>query len=580
MTQTLIKKLILSVAPLAIELLLSPTVRAEQILQDTQINPNSNARQSIKNNFYPKHIPLRTSIIDNINQNKKLISIADRRDREDPPNSPYQGGRRGDLQMSQVTSVSQLSDIQPSDWAFQALQSLVERYGVIAGYSDSTFRGDRAMTRYEFAAGLNAALARINEQIAAGNPITQTDLATLQKLQTDFATELATLRGRVDRLEVQTAHLESNQFSTTTKLEGTVIFALSDAFGGGGEDNGDDNNTVLQSRARLAFETSFTGKDTLTTRLDFGNFEQFDLPTDEGRLGFDSNTEGSVELGSLEYELPVGEKITLLFQFNDSDSDDFTDVINPLFEDSDTGAISRFGRRNPIYRVPNSNTGIGARLQLSEAMSFDFAYLAGDANNPAAGAGLFNGDYGAIAQLTLTPSDRLAVGLTYIHSYGGAGQGLDTGTGSTAANLTQIGTPDLELPVVGNSYGIEASYRISENFAIGGWVGYTAARAIGLGDASIWNYAITFGFPDLGKEGNLGGIIIGMQPKLTGTSSSLRAVGQSSDPNTSIHIESFYKHQVTDNISITPGLIWLTAPNHNTENEDIIIGTIRTAFEF
>ncbi|PSM49367.1 hypothetical protein C7Y66_09685 [Chroococcidiopsis sp. CCALA 051] len=577
MNQTLMKKLISIVAPLAIELLLSPTVIAEQILQHTHIDPNSNERQSIKNNFQlSKDIPQTTSIIDNINQDKKRFSIAERRDRKDPPFAPLDRAGWGDLQMSQVTSVSQLSDVQPSDWAFQALQSLVERYGVIAGYPDSTFRGDRAMTRYEFAAGLNAALERINEQIATGNPITQTDLAILQKLQTDFATELVTLRGRVDRVEVQTAQLESNQFSTTTKLEGTVIFALSDAFGGAG----DDNNTVLQSRSRLAFETSFTGKDLLTTRLDFGNFEQFDLPTDEGRLGFDSNTEGSVELGNLEYELPVGEKITLLFQFNDSDSDDFTDVINPLFEDSDTGAISRFGRRNPIYRVPNSNTGIGARLQLSEAMSFDFAYLAGDANDPAAGAGLFNGDYGAIAQLTLTPSDRLAVGLTYIHAYGAAGQGVDTGTGSTAANLTQIGTPDLEQPVVSNSYGIEVSYRISENFAIGGWVGYTAARAIDLGDGSIWNYALTLGFPDLGKEGNLGGIIIGMQPKLTGTSSGLRAAGQSSDPNTSIHVEGFYRYQATDNISITPGLIWLTAPNHNTENEDIVIGTIRTAFEF
>ncbi len=60
--------------------------------------------------------------------------------------------------MSQVTSVSQLSDVQPTDWAFQALQSLVERYGCIAGYPDGTFRGNRALTRYEFAAGLNACL--------------------------------------------------------------------------------------------------------------------------------------------------------------------------------------------------------------------------------------------------------------------------------------------------------------------------------------------------------------------------------------------------------------------------------------
>ena len=55
-----------------------------------------------------------------------------------------------------VTSVSQLSDVKPTDWAFTALQSLVERYGCIAGYPDRTFRGKQATTRYEFAAGLNA----------------------------------------------------------------------------------------------------------------------------------------------------------------------------------------------------------------------------------------------------------------------------------------------------------------------------------------------------------------------------------------------------------------------------------------
>ena len=66
-------------------------------------------------------------------------------------------------EQGQVTSVTQLSDVQPTDWAFQALQSLVERYGCIAGYPDSTYRGNRTMTRYEFAAGLNACLDRITE---------------------------------------------------------------------------------------------------------------------------------------------------------------------------------------------------------------------------------------------------------------------------------------------------------------------------------------------------------------------------------------------------------------------------------
>jgi len=67
-----------------------------------------------------------------------------------------------------VTSVSQLSDVKPTDWAFTALQSLVERYGCIAGYPDRTFRGKQATSRYEFAAGLNACLDKINEIISAG----------------------------------------------------------------------------------------------------------------------------------------------------------------------------------------------------------------------------------------------------------------------------------------------------------------------------------------------------------------------------------------------------------------------------
>jgi predicted PhzF superfamily epimerase YddE/YHI9 len=97
--------------------------------------------------------------------------------------------------LGQVTSVSQLSDVRPTDWAFQALQSLVERYGCIVGYPDKTFRGNRALTRFEFAAGLNACLDRVNELIAASTAdlVKKEDLATLQKLQEEFATELATI---------------------------------------------------------------------------------------------------------------------------------------------------------------------------------------------------------------------------------------------------------------------------------------------------------------------------------------------------------------------------------------------------
>lgn len=57
--------------------------------------------------------------------------------------------------------------MQPTDWAFQALQSLIERYSCIARYPDGDFKGNRAMTRFEFATALNACLDKVNQIINA-----------------------------------------------------------------------------------------------------------------------------------------------------------------------------------------------------------------------------------------------------------------------------------------------------------------------------------------------------------------------------------------------------------------------------
>jgi hypothetical protein len=123
-----------------------------------------------------------------------------------------------DDSLGQVTSVSQLSDVQPTDWAFQALQSLVERYGCIAGYPDGTFKGNRSATRYEMAAALNACLDQISDRFAS-----KADLDAVKALQDEFAAELATLRGRVDGLEARVDTVEAQQFSTTTKLSGEAL---------------------------------------------------------------------------------------------------------------------------------------------------------------------------------------------------------------------------------------------------------------------------------------------------------------------------------------------------------------------
>src|SRR4028119_2326546 len=269
-----------------------------------------------------------------------------------------EGATSGETE-GQVTSVSQLSDVRPTDWAFQALQSLVERYGCIAGYPDGTFRGNRAMTRYEFAAGLNACLDKVSQFIQGSrNRVRREDLASMQRWQEEFAAELATLRGRVDVLEARASELEANQFSTTTKLNGEVIFGLAGiARGDDAEGEKADKATAFGSRVRLNFDTSFSGEDLLRTRLqvlNLGAFSTNNTKTAEGELRFNAGpfaeASNTVGLDALLYQFPLGENTTVILEANAGAADDFVNTVNPYFDgDGSYGALSNFGTRNPIY---------------------------------------------------------------------------------------------------------------------------------------------------------------------------------------------------------------------------------------
>lgn len=505
----------------------------------------------------------------------------------------------------QVTSVSQLSDVQPTDWAFQALQNLVERYNCIAGYPDGTFRGNRAMTRYEFAAGLNACLERITELIQPNaNYVTREDLAVLNRLLEEFQAELATLRGRVDALEARTRELEENQFSTTTKLVGEAIFAGTDSIG--------DTTDVpaAQQRVRLNLNTSFTGKDLLITRLQVGNATPLDVNgfSREGTQTFNvfGDTGNSVRLDTLEYFFPFNDNIDLVIAANRGQWDDFTPTLNPYMEDFDggNGSISAFGQRNPIYRL-GGGTGIGANIRLGRTnilnifkpSSLTIGYLAPngfDSRATEGGGGFFKGDYSALAQLNFAVGN-VSMAATYIHSYFRPGNfGFDNGLANGLASPsgfvgTNAANNFAENPISASSYGLQASMQLSPRFGLSGWVGMTdvnllrSDRGLGRGTGRIWNYAVTLAFPDLFKPGNLGGIVVGAQPYLTnfdpaGDNNSVNIDGD----NIPWHVEAFYKYQVNDNISFTPGVIWLLNPNQNINSatENAVIGTLRATFTF
>jgi Carbohydrate-selective porin, OprB family/S-layer homology domain len=501
----------------------------------------------------------------------------------------YSGELGNQNNAGQVTSVSQLTDVDPTHWAFQALQSLVERYGCIEGYPDRTYRGNRALTRYEFAAGLNSCLDRIQELIAAAvaDLPSKEDIATIRRLQEEFAAELATLRGRVDALEARTARLEAQQFSTTTKLRGEVIFALSGAFGDDKAvpsprdpvDSNVEDNVIFSNRARLNFDTSFSGRDRLRTRLQARNTTPFGTAvtgTNMSRLAFDGNDENDILLSKLEYRFPVGSSTTVTIIATGGEFNDNFFTYNPLLESSGSGAISRFGRFNPIYRQSDGGAGLTISHSFSKAFGLDLGYMvpANVVNNPNEGFGLIDGNYSAIAQLNIRPSQAFNFGVAYVRSYYN-NEGDVNLTASTGSGFAQ--RPFGRVATNANHFGAQASFRFGQNFTLSGWYGYTQAFQESGGDneATLQNWAATLGISDFGKKGNLLGFIFGMPPKATDNDINARE-----DQDTSYHAEALYRIQVSDSISITPGVIWLINPEHNENNDDIFVGTIRTTFSF
>jgi hypothetical protein len=480
--------------------------------------------------------------------------------------------------MGQVNSITQLRDVSPSDWAYDALRNLVENYDCIEGYPNRTYRGDRSMTRYEFAAGLSACLDAISGSMTGG--IDTSELDQIRRLVKEFEAELATLGTRVDDLEGRVAFLEDNQFSMTTKLEGNVIFGILGSTGG---DNVEDKQIAFGHRTRLNLNSSFSGEDNLLVRLQAQGLTAPNLGTNEGSLAFVDEANNDLEIDALVYHFPLSEKTEIAIIANGGASDDFASTVNILDGDGNQGALTNFGTRHPIY-YQIEDKGIGLKHQFNEVVELSLGYMASDANNPNNGQGLFNGAYGSLAQVLLTPTDNLEIGLTYLHSYNQS----DTGTGSNLSNFRQFTEDNFgqSVPTSSNSYGIEMSWQLSDNFVLGGWGGYSNIRtlsdlggAIERGKLDVWNWAVTLAFPDLGKEGNLGGIVVGMEPKVTDSTISFLG-NKLKDNDTSLHIEAFYQYAINDHIAITPGIIWLTAPDHNRNNDSTIIGTIRTLFTF
>jgi len=450
----------------------------------------------------------------------------------------------------------------------------------LEGYPDRTYRGNRALTRYEFAAGLNACLDVVIQLISGD------ELEEIKRLQEEFAAELATIRGRVDTLETDVAELEANQFSTTTKLRGSLDAHLVVPFGDAdsefvleGSDfdaiattlgfenisdladsvddidldalpdtlteedaaaivdalatrGGDEADATFEYRARLNFDTSFTGEDRLRIRLQAGD-NSGSLANTEGGLA-NGGTGGSgdnVKLDDVYYSFPVGNRISGIIAANSVETDDFvTSTIVPF----DGPSVADAGGPEFYDQFEGGDFGAGVNFAFTNNLVLDLGYSSEGSNNNASSDGLFNNN-SYIAQLNFLTDGVFDAAITYI----GAGDADPGEAESTIAGLLNL------------DFG---------RFQVGGHYANTQID----GADSVDSYMGGIALSDLFGAGNEFGVYGGISP----------AVGR--DP---VLVEAYYQINVNEFFSFTPAVIY-TDNDGVGDDTDNVYGAVRASFSF
>jgi hypothetical protein len=455
----------------------------------------------------------------------------------------------------QVTSITQFSDVQPTDWAYQALSNLIERYGCVAGYPNGTYRGQRAMTRFEAAALLNACLDRITEV---------TD--ELKRLMKEFEKELAVLKGRVDGLEAKVAELEATQFSTTTKLNGIATFVLGgNRFTGSSGSLVDANQkafgaTTFNFDLKLNFDTSFTGKDILRTTLRSGNFDRVSNsfggagPSGLSQLqvAFQED-EGSNILGvdRLFYQFTMG---SFTFTLGGRvEQDDMLAIWPSVYPEDAVLDVLTLGGAPGAYNV---NLGAGAGVwwqQNGFAISANYVAANGDRGNANVGGIATNRSGGTGTVQIGYSAENWAI--TAIYSY-------IQNANNLFAYATDFTIESFQNPGDTSAFGLSAYWQPAESGWIpsisAGWGVNTTSYNNTVKDQGLvstsQSWSVGLQWDDVFVKGNALGIAVGQAPFAT----SLKG---GDIPHDSNYVwEWWYQFQVTDNIAVMPALFYLSRP--------------------
>ena len=156
------------------------------------------------------------------------------------------------LGVTSALAAHPFSDVTAQDWAYQAVERLAAE-GVIQGYPDGTFKGQRNITRYEMAQMIARADAHQDE-------VTAEQRATIQRLANEFANELQAFGVRVNRLEDKVGNFK---FSGDARLRYTNMDLK--------EKKTKSSKSGFLYRARVKFEAEANDRTKVGVRLHSGD---------------------------------------------------------------------------------------------------------------------------------------------------------------------------------------------------------------------------------------------------------------------------------------------------------------------
>ena len=560
--------------------------------------------------------------IDEVSQSPAQQELPEDENRFGVPESEQD--RPGNEAPADFMPVHELLDVAPDDWAFQALQNLVEQHGCLAGYPDGTFRGDQALSRYEFATVLDVCMNVIVEQTGDA-AAAEEDLRVLQQLQQDFADEIISVEDQVTRLENEVATLRQQQTSPVLKLSGFAWMDINAATFAGGlkretgfrvspgsserfiETIDEEPAPIFTGYVWLDLNASFTGSDRLLLQLAAGTGTPILNNVVSAGLEYTyganfTNQPGGVEpfefvIRQLSYQFPVGDRLSFVVgpRMNVYDYFEYNPYHYYFFDNGPAFNFTSFNSANSTLFAPfDRGGGAIAMWQISDQLELKAAYLA--ANNeflpgflsPLSNSdeGIFGGTNSLMAELTYRPSPTVGIRLLYNRARLDAVNGNigRFGDGEPVLGIIDDGFGGFIDDTVADVFAIGAHWEVSREFGFFGQYSYGSLDVSPLdpdipgGDIRVQAYQLGVAFPHLFKENALGMIsFVVPQDYLEGREFLVSGGG---DGGTQTEWEISYYYPVNDHISLLPSIYIINNPNNFSDNPTIFVFNLRTELRF